>query len=93
MASRYDISSSPAPRGCESPLGSGAGKEEISYLLATRVDFGSVKQYTAVVITTDGRAVLFRSEIDDAGAGYHRGAISSHIRAACGHGTRAHVPW
>ena len=57
-----------APRRCESPLGSGAGKEEISYLLATRVDFGSVKHYTAVVIATDRRAVLFRSEIDDAGA-------------------------
>jgi len=27
---RYAISSSPAPRGCEGPLGSGAGEEEIS---------------------------------------------------------------
>ena len=32
------------------------------------VDFGSIKHHIAVVITTDGRAVLFRSEIDDGGA-------------------------
>ena len=32
------------------------------------VEFGSVKQHTAVNITADGRAVLFRSEIDGGGA-------------------------
>ena len=32
------------------------------------VDFGSIKQHTAVVITTDGRPVRFSSEIDGAGA-------------------------
>ena len=68
VASRYDISSSPAPRGCEGPLGSGAGEVKMSYLLATVAEFGSVKHYIAVVITTDGRAVLFRSEIGDCGA-------------------------
>ena len=46
----------------------GLMEQEISYLLATRVDFGSVKHHTAVNITTDGCAVLFRSEIDDRGA-------------------------
>ena len=70
MASIHDISSLPAPEpsGLSHPRGAGAGEEEISYLLATRVDLESVKHYTAVVITTDGRAVLFRSEIDDCGA-------------------------
>ena len=58
----------PAPEPSRPSHPPGAGEEEISYLLATRVDSGSVKQYTAVGITTDGRAVLFRSEIDDAGA-------------------------
>ena len=32
------------------------------------VNFGSVKQHTAVNTTTDGCAVLFRSEIGDCGA-------------------------
>ena len=68
VASSYDISPSPAPEPSGLSHPRGAGEEEISYLLATRVDSGSVKQYTAVVITTDGRAVLFRSEIDECGA-------------------------
>ena len=68
MASSYDISPAPAPEPSGPSHPRGAGEEEISYLLATRVDLGSVKHYIAVVITTDGRAVLFRSEIDDCGA-------------------------
>jgi len=68
MASSYDISSLPAPEPSGPSHPRGAGEEEISYLLATMVEFGSVTQYTAVNITTDGRAVLFRSEIDDGGA-------------------------
>ena len=53
VASKYDIFTSPAPRGCEGPLGSGAGEQEMSYLLATVVDLGSVKHHTAANITTD----------------------------------------
>ena len=53
VASRYDISCSPAPCGCGGPLGSGAGEQEMSYLLATVVDLGSVKHHTAANITTD----------------------------------------
>ena len=68
MASRYDISSSPVPEPSGPSHPRGAGEGEISYLLATRVDLGSVKHHIAVVITTDGRAVLFGSEIDDGGA-------------------------
>ena len=68
VTSKYDISSSPAPREIEGSLGSGAGEQKISYLLATRVEFGSVKQHTAANITADRRAVLFRSEIDGGGA-------------------------
>ena len=45
------------------------GEEEVSYLLPTRVEFGSAKHHTAVNITTDGRALLFRSEIGGGGAG------------------------
>ena len=40
----------------------------ISYLLVTRVDFGSVKHHTAVNDYTDGCAVPQRSKIDHDGA-------------------------
>ena len=39
----------------------------ISYLLVTRVDFGSVKHHTAANNDDDGRLVLYRSKIDDDG--------------------------
>ena len=49
------------------PCGKSARKgsgPHISYLLTTRVDFGSVKHRTAVNNNDDGSAMLYRSEID-----------------------------
>ena len=50
--------------GCIAP----AAEVKISYPLVTRVDFGSVKQHTAVIDNADGRAVPYRSKIDHDGA-------------------------
>ena len=46
------------------------------------VDFGFVKHHTAVNIITDGRTVLFNSEIDDGGAEI---SLLSHLSARSCH--------
>ena len=79
----------PAPEPSRPSHPPGAGEEEISYLLATRVDFGSVKHHTAVNIITDGCAVLFESEIDDAGAEI---PLISHFSAGAALTATAPVP-
>ena len=50
--------------GCIAP----AAEVKIPYPLVTRVDFGSVKQHTAIIDNADGRAVPYRSKIDHDGA-------------------------
>ena len=64
------------------PCGKSARKgsgPHISFLLTTRVDFGSVKHRTAVNNNDDGSAMLYRSEIDHNNAEisllYHFGAV------------------
>ena len=55
------------------------GQGHNSCLLVTRIDFGSVKHRTAVNNNDDGRAVLYRSEIDhdiaEISLLYHFGAV------------------
>ena len=76
MASSYDDIASQPPYG-ESARG-GKGRH-ISQLLVTRVDFRSLKHCTAVNNSDDGRAVLYRSEIDhdiaERSLLYHFGAV------------------
>ena len=76
MASSYDDMASQPPCGKSARKGSGP---HISYLLTTRVDFGSVKHRTAVNNNDDGSAMLYRSEIDHNNAEisllYHFGAV------------------
>ena len=77
----------PAPEPSRPSHPPGAGEQGISCLLATGVDFGSVKHHTAVNITTDGRAVLFRSGIDDDGA--ETSLLSRFSARSCPHRHRA----
>ena len=76
MASSYDDIASQPPYG-ESARG-GQGRH-ISQLLVTRVDFRSLKHCMAVNNNDDGRAVLYRSEIDhdiaEISLLYHFGAV------------------
>ena len=83
MASSYDDIASQPPYG-ESARG-GQGRH-ISQLLVTRVDFRSLKHCMAVNNNDDGRAVLYRSEIDhgiaEISISYHFGAVgqrSCHV--------------
>ena len=88
MASSYDDIASQPPYG-ESARG-GQGRH-ISQLLVTRVDFRSLKHCMAVNNNDDGRAVLYRSEIDHDDAEV---SLVYHFSAVCrGHAMRDLDRW
>ena len=73
------------------PCGKSARKgsgPHISYLLTTRVDFGSVKHRTAVNDNINGRAMLHRSKIDHDGAQI---SLSYHFSVGGDGRTHAHL--